>query len=72
MMLQIHTGPVRTQRQQQQQIYQTAMQQDETLSILNDFVEILQSEVYVDLERLRILARHGVPPQLRGVKHSFL
>jgi hypothetical protein len=23
--------------------------------------------VYVDLERLRMLARHGIPDQLRGV-----
>lgn len=44
------------------------MNEDEDqLSYLDDFQEILQSEVYVDLERLRILARHGVPDQLRGV-----
>lgn len=43
-------------------------QDDDDLSYLNDFQEILQSEVYVDLERLRILAKHGVPEQLRGVK----
>jgi hypothetical protein len=42
-------------------------QDEEELSYLNDFQEILQSEVYVDLERLRILAKHGVPDQLRGV-----
>ncbi|KAI8639485.1 rab-GTPase-TBC domain-containing protein [Parasitella parasitica] len=48
------------------------MQQDEALSILNDFNEILQSEVYVDLERLRILARHGVPNELRGEVWKFL
>lgn len=52
---------------QRQQLYQN-MQQDEALSVLNDFNEILQSEVYVDLERLRILARHGIPTELRGVK----
>lgn len=40
---------------------------EDELSYLNDFQEILQSEVYVDLERLRILAKHGVPDQLRGV-----
>lgn len=62
-MLQLQTN---IHRQKQQQIYQT-MQQDEALSILNDFNEILQSEVYVDLERLRILARHGIPNELRGV-----
>lgn len=43
---------------------------EDELSYLNDFQEILQSEVYVDLERLRILARHGVPEQLRGVGFS--
>jgi hypothetical protein len=44
------------------------MKQDEDkLSYIDDFQEILQSEVYVDLERLRILARHGVPNQLRSV-----
>lgn len=40
---------------------------DEAQSNYNDFNEILQSEVYVDLERLRMLARHGVPNELRGV-----
>lgn len=43
------------------------MNQDEALLNLNDYNEILQSEVYVDLDRLRLLARHGVPNQLRGV-----
>ena len=43
---------------------------DEAQSNYNDFNEILQSEVYVDLERLRMLARHGVPNELRGV--SFI
>ncbi|KAG1314906.1 hypothetical protein G6F64_001086 [Rhizopus arrhizus] len=38
----------------------------------NDFQEILQSEVYVDLERLRILARHGVPNQLRSEVWKYL
>ena len=61
-MLQLQSNLVR-----QRQHYQT-MQQDEALSILNDFNEILQSEVYVDLERLRLLARHGIPNELRGVK----
>lgn len=67
-MLQLQPSVVRTQRQQ---IYQN-MQQNEALSILNDFNEILQSEVYVDLERLRILARHGIPSQLRGVRYIFI
>lgn len=61
-MLQLQSNVAR----QRQQLYQN-MQQDEALSILNDFHEILQSEVYVDLERLRILARHGIPAELRGV-----
>lgn len=48
------------------------MKQDEDkLSYIDDFQEILQSEVYVDLERLRILARHGVPNQLRSVCYSL-
>ncbi|KAG2197561.1 hypothetical protein INT47_009559 [Mucor saturninus] len=67
-MLQLQPNVVRTQRQQ---IYQN-MQQNEALSILNDFNEILQSEVYVDLERLRILARHGIPNKLRGEVWKFL
>ncbi|KAL0144210.1 rab-GTPase-TBC domain-containing protein [Mucor lusitanicus] len=45
---------------------------EDELSYLNDFQEILQSEVYVDLERLRILARHGVPEQLRGEVWKYL
>ena len=61
-MLQLQSNVAR----QRQQLYQN-MQQDEALSVLNDFNEILQSEVYVDLERLRILARHGIPTELRGV-----
>lgn len=61
-MLQLQSNVAR----QRQQLYQN-MQQDEALSILNDFNEILQSEVYVDLDRLRILARHGIPTELRGV-----
>ncbi|OAD76042.1 hypothetical protein PHYBLDRAFT_35737 [Phycomyces blakesleeanus NRRL 1555(-)] len=48
------------------------MDQDEALSNLNDYNEILQSEVYVDLERLRILARHGIPTQLRGEVWKYL
>jgi hypothetical protein len=62
-MLEVYTEVVRTQRQE---TYKN-IQQDEAQSILNDFEEILQSEVYVDLERLRILARHGIPKELRGV-----
>jgi hypothetical protein len=39
---------------------------DDELSLLNEFNEILQSEVYVDLDRLRNAARHGIPAQVRG------
>ena len=46
------------------------MNQDEALSNYNDYNDLLQSEVYVDLERLRILARHGIPNELRGVSNS--
>ncbi|KAG2213312.1 hypothetical protein INT46_007525 [Mucor plumbeus] len=66
-MLQLQSNVAR----QRQQLYQN-MQQAEALSILNDFNEILQSEVYVDLERLRILARHGIPTELRGEVWKFL
>ncbi|ORY96886.1 rab-GTPase-TBC domain-containing protein [Syncephalastrum racemosum] len=45
---------------------------DEALSNFNDYNEILQSEVWVDLERLRLLARHGVPNQLRGEVWKYL
>ncbi|KAI8062644.1 rab-GTPase-TBC domain-containing protein [Gongronella butleri] len=48
------------------------MDQDELLSNLKDYEEILQSEVYVDIDRLRILARHGVPQQIRGDVWKFL
>ncbi|CEJ03090.1 hypothetical protein RMCBS344292_17080 [Rhizopus microsporus] len=49
------------------------MKQDEDkLSYIDDFQEILQSEVYVDLERLRILARHGIPNQLRSEVWKYL
>jgi hypothetical protein len=68
--LQVQTTNLSKTQRQQQQIYQN-MQQDEALSILNDFNEILQSEVYVDLERLRILARHGIPNELRGVGYIY-
>ncbi|KAI8347606.1 rab-GTPase-TBC domain-containing protein [Choanephora cucurbitarum] len=45
---------------------------EEEASYLSDFEDILQSEVYVDLERLRILARHGIPDQLRGEVWKYL
>ncbi|KAI8887865.1 RabGAP/TBC [Backusella circina FSU 941] len=45
--------------------------QEQETKIL-DFEEILQSEVFVDLERLRMLARHGIPDQLRGEVWKYL
>ncbi|KAI9307866.1 rab-GTPase-TBC domain-containing protein [Cunninghamella echinulata] len=48
------------------------MEQDDEQSNLIDFQEILQSEVYVDLERLRILARQGIPHQIRGEVWKYL
>ncbi|ORZ26113.1 rab-GTPase-TBC domain-containing protein [Absidia repens] len=45
---------------------------DEVQSNLNDYQELLQSEVYVDLDRLRILARQGVPHQIRGEVWKYL
>ncbi|KAF7727441.1 hypothetical protein EC973_007510 [Apophysomyces ossiformis] len=48
------------------------MNLDDDLSTVNDFLELLQSEVHVDLERLRILARHGIPAQLRGEVWMYL
>ncbi|ORX44000.1 RabGAP/TBC [Hesseltinella vesiculosa] len=48
------------------------MDQDDILSSLKDYEEILQSEVYVDVDRLRILARHGVPQQIRGEVWKYL
>ncbi|ORZ25312.1 rab-GTPase-TBC domain-domain-containing protein [Absidia repens] len=45
---------------------------DEVQSNLNDYQELLQSEVYVDLDRLRILARQGVPQQIRGEVWKYL
>lgn len=45
---------------------------DEAQSNLNDYYDLLQSEVHVDLDRLRILARQGIPPQIRGVSDDPL
>ncbi|KAG0165670.1 hypothetical protein DFQ30_008159 [Apophysomyces sp. BC1015] len=52
--------------------HRATMNLDDDLSTVNDFLELLQSEVHVDLERLRILARHGVPTQLRGEVWMYL
>ncbi|RUO95800.1 hypothetical protein BC936DRAFT_143196 [Jimgerdemannia flammicorona] len=40
---------------------------DDDNSNLNDFKEVLQAEVYVDVEKLRDSARHGIPAEIRGV-----
>ncbi|CAO3599790.1 unnamed protein product [Absidia cylindrospora] len=45
---------------------------DEVQSNLNNYQELLQSEVYVDLDWLRILARQGVPHQIRGEVWKYL
>jgi hypothetical protein len=45
---------------------------DEAQSNLNDYYDLLQSEVHVDLDRLRILARQGIPSQIRGVRNDTL
>lgn len=58
---------VRTQGQRERLSHMSINDDEEALSNFNDYNEILQSETYVDLERLRLLARHGVPHQLRGV-----
>ncbi|KAL0075358.1 rab-GTPase-TBC domain-containing protein [Phycomyces blakesleeanus] len=65
------TAVSRVQRQRDRSA-STLMEQDEAISVFNDFTDILQSEVHVDLERLRILARHGVPNQLRGEVWMYL
>ncbi|KAI7880735.1 RabGAP/TBC [Lichtheimia hyalospora FSU 10163] len=49
-----------------------ANSQNEALANLNDYLEILQSEVYVDLDRLRLLARHGIPNELRAEVWKYL
>ncbi|KAJ2423910.1 hypothetical protein GGF41_002958 [Coemansia sp. RSA 2531] len=39
-----------------------------------DYDEVLESEVFIDVNRLRKYARHGIPLEIRGVstlQHSF-
>ncbi|KAI8365972.1 rab-GTPase-TBC domain-containing protein [Radiomyces spectabilis] len=67
-----HSTALGRAQSQKDEISRTMSDQDELLSNLNDFNEILQSEVYVDLDRLRILARHGIPDQLRGEVWKYL
>ncbi|KAJ2313786.1 hypothetical protein IWW54_001300 [Coemansia sp. RSA 2705] len=37
-----------------------------------DFVELLESEVFIDVNKLRKCARHGIPDELRGEVWKFL
>eukprot|EP00761_Pharyngomonas_kirbyi_P004455 gb/GECH01004460.1/.p1 GENE.gb/GECH01004460.1/~~gb/GECH01004460.1/.p1 ORF type:complete len:293 (+),score=46.88 gb/GECH01004460.1/:1-879(+) len=39
---------------------------------LNEFKELVDAETQVDLERLRYLARHGVPEEIRGEVWKYL
>ncbi|CAO3614170.1 unnamed protein product [Cunninghamella blakesleeana] len=64
----ISTGSLHSQKR----VSNINMEQDDDQSNLNNFQEILQSEVYVDLERLRILARQGIPQQIRGEVWKYL
>ncbi|KAI7880963.1 RabGAP/TBC, partial [Lichtheimia hyalospora FSU 10163] len=70
-MLQFPSHTITIQRTNQQHHLMNS-NHDEAQSNYNDFNEILQSEVYVDLERLRMLARHGVPNELRGEVWKYL
>ncbi|CAO3638552.1 unnamed protein product [Cunninghamella echinulata] len=65
----ISTGSLHSQNKR---VSHMNMEQDDEQSNLIDFQEILQSEVYVDLERLRILARQGIPHQIRGEVWKYL
>ena len=38
---------------------------------INEFKDILNAEVYIDLDKLRGLSRHGVPKEVRGVSKYF-
>ncbi|KAI8969661.1 rab-GTPase-TBC domain-containing protein [Pilobolus umbonatus] len=48
------------------------MKREKDNSVISDFKDILQSEVYVDLERLRMLSRHGIPDHLRSETWKYL
>ncbi|CAG8567375.1 8546_t:CDS:2 [Paraglomus brasilianum] len=43
-----------------------------TSTSINEFKEILNSEVYIDLDKLRDSARHGVPLEVRGEVWKYL
>jgi len=34
---------------------------------INEFKDILNAEVYIDLDKLRESSRHGIPMEVRGV-----
>lgn len=66
-MLQLSPLGTQVEKEQHDRLSRMANSQNEALANLNDYLEILQSEVYVDLDRLRLLARHGIPNELRAV-----
>lgn len=66
-MLQLSPLATQVEKEQHDRLSRMANSQNEALANLNDYLEILQSEVYVDLDRLRLLARHGIPNELRAV-----
>ncbi|CAG8495291.1 5610_t:CDS:2, partial [Ambispora leptoticha] len=45
---------------------------EEMSTPINEFKEILNTEVYVDLDRLRESARHGIPMEVRGEGWKYL
>ncbi|CAG8721216.1 4070_t:CDS:2, partial [Acaulospora morrowiae] len=44
----------------------------EMTTSVKEFIEILNAEVYVDLDKLREAARHGVPLEVRGEAWKYL
>ncbi|CAG8543227.1 3776_t:CDS:2, partial [Scutellospora calospora] len=41
-------------------------------TLITEFEDILNAEVYVDLDKLRESARHGVPMKVRGEVWKYL
>ncbi|CAG8536082.1 10200_t:CDS:2, partial [Ambispora gerdemannii] len=52
--------------------YQRSGVEIEEMATINEFKEILNTEVYVDLDRLRESARHGIPMEVRGEVWKYL
>ncbi|CDH58468.1 ankyrin repeat-containing protein [Lichtheimia corymbifera JMRC:FSU:9682] len=71
-MLQLSPLATQVEKEQHDRLSRMANSQNEALANLNDYLEILQSEVYVDLDRLRLLARHGIPNELRAEVWKYL